>query len=59
MTDPELMTTTAAAARLRVTSQTIRRWIASGELRAVRTRTGRYQVLTEDVERAMPKPVQT
>lgn len=57
MTTPELVTTTEAARRLGVTSQTIRRWIASGDLRAMRTRTGRYQVAAEDVERLMPKPV--
>ena len=57
MTQPELMTTTAAARALGVTTQTIRRWVNSGQLTAVRSHTGRYRIDAASVELLRPQPV--
>lgn len=57
MTNPELVTTTAAARALGVTTQTIRRWVSAGQLRAVRSHTGRYRIMAEDVEHLRPTTV--
>jgi excisionase family DNA binding protein len=50
MDAPELLTVSQAAEALSATSQTIRNWIRSGRLRAVRIG-NRFLIPTEEVER--------
>jgi excisionase family DNA binding protein len=49
----ELLTVGEAAARLHVSKQAIRRWIADGKLKASRTPGGHYRIRAADADAAL------
>lgn len=53
--DERLVSVSAAALRLGVQKETIRRWIAEGCLPAVRLRSGHYRIRVGDLEVALPR----
>ena len=53
--DDELLTTTQAAAMLKVTRQTVARWVRLDLLPAVRLPSGTLRIRREDVEKLLAR----
>jgi excisionase family DNA binding protein len=53
--EPELLTANEAAERLRVSGDTVRRWIRLDILPAVRLPSGQVRIRREDVERLLQR----